>query len=273
MCFSGILYAMFLHSWHPHAILVSFGGFQLHWYGLTLGLGALAGYLLVGWLAERRGLRTDHVTNLVLWLIPAGLIGARLYHVANEWGYYRLHANEIFSIWNGGLAIHGAIIAGLVTLWLYARKHQLDVWQLLDVLTPGLALGQAIGRWGNYFNQELFGKPANLPWSIPIDPKFRPHGFEEAQFFHPTFLYESLGNLLIVGVLLWMHRKSPRPGRVALTYFVLYGLLRIGTESLRIDSTPVLGALRLPIVMSSILIIAALTTHFMYRPKPHAPPP
>jgi phosphatidylglycerol:prolipoprotein diacylglycerol transferase len=256
---------MFLHSWHPSAIAFSIGSFELHWYGIMLGLGALAGYYLSIWLAKQRRLKIDHVTNVILWLIPAGLIGGRLYHVANEWAFYRLHANEIFSIWNGGLGIHGAIIAGIIVLWLYTQKHKLDVWKLLDVLTPGFALGQAIGRWGNYFNQELFGRPTSLPWGIPIDPEFRPANYQTSNFFHPAFLYESLGNLLIVGVLIWLHRKSPQRGVIALTYFILYAVLRIIMEMIRIDRTPIVAGIRLPIIVSALIIIAVVVIYFRFN--------
>ncbi len=256
----------FLHAWHPQPTLLSLGNLQIHWYGLMLALGAAAGYWLVSWLARQRQIASDHINTLFVWLVLAGLIGGRLYHVLNELPYYLHHPDRIIAIWQGGLAIHGAIIAGGLTLWLYARRHKLSVASLADVLIPGLALGQAIGRWGNYFNQELFGRPSNFPWSIPIDPANRPAAYQSAQYFHPTFLYESLGNLLIVLLLLWVWRRQWPAGSVALVYAICYGALRITTESLRIDRTPVIDGIRLPILFSlAMMTVASLAMIWIFR--------
>ena len=252
---------MFLHSWHPQPILLHLGSLQIHWYGLTLALGALAGWLLSRWLAKRDGIDQRRFDDLSMWLLIFGLLGGRLYHVLNELPYYLDHPGQIIAIWQGGLAIHGAIIGGLLTVIIYARQQKLNPWKLVDIIVPGLALGQAIGRWGNYFNQELFGRPTNLPWGIPIDITHRPTGYEAFQFFHPTFLYESLGSLVIVGILVWVCRKYLShwaPGSVTLLYFILYPLLRISTESLRLDPTPIIAGVRLPILVSSVMILSAL---------------
>lgn len=229
--------------------------------------GALAGYALVQRLAKRHQVDGAHISNLFVWLIVIGLLGARLYHVLNELPYYLQHTTEILKIWHGGLAIHGAIIAGLLTGWWYARRHRLSLIQLTDVFVPGLALGQAIGRWGNYFNQELFGKPTNLAWGIPIDQANRPPAYQDSPFFHPTFLYESVGNLMLVAVLVWLHRRSARPGTVTLVYFIGYAVLRIATESLRIDRTPIIAGIRLPIIMSVFIILASATAWFILRAR------
>ncbi|MBI2984954.1 MAG: prolipoprotein diacylglyceryl transferase [Candidatus Kerfeldbacteria bacterium] len=255
----------FLHSWHPQSVAFTIGNFTVHWYGIYLALGALAGYWLISRLARLVNVEERHVANLFLWLVPTGLLGGRLYHVTNEWSYYLAHPAEIAKIWSGGLAIHGAVLAGLLVIWSYARRHHLGFWRLLDIFTPGLALGQAIGRWGNYFNQELFGGPTTLPWGIPIEPAFRPSGYELSAYFHPTFLYESLGLLLTVILLVWLFWKSTArqnfwsvPGSIALLYFFLAGLLRIGTELLRIDRVPILAGIRLPILASLLIMVAAV---------------
>ena len=272
---------MFLHTWSPPPVLVSVGGLTIHWYGLFLAIGAAAGWWLARWMANRRGLPVHHLDQLLLWLIIGGLIGARLYHVANEWPYYQARADQIFKLWEGGLAIHGALIAGIIIVWLYVRSHKLAFWQLTDVIVPGLALGQAIGRWGNYFNQELFGRPTALSWGIPIEPINRLAAFQNQTYFHPTFLYESLGNLLIVVLLVWLTRRRQkqhpaiswaRPGIVTLAYFLLYGILRMVTESVRIDRTPIIAGVRLPIIVSGLIVAAALIGFLVLSRQSHTRP-
>lgn len=271
---------MFLHTWHPHALLLTAGPLELRWYGLLLAVGTLVGYFTVLAVAKRSRLNTNQVTDLFLWLLIFGFIGARFYHVLNEWSFYRAHPDMILKVWNGGLAIHGAIIAGLITLWVVTQRQRLSFWLMADVLVIGLVIGQAIGRWGNYFNQELFGRPTELPWGIPIDPVNRPVAYQGRDFFHPTFLYESLGSLLIFGALWWLHRRRQQhrapgwwsaDGTIAITYVLLYSLLRIGTELVRIDRTPVISGLRLPIIGSLLFIILAIAAwkHLSSRPHGH----
>ncbi len=266
---------MFLHTWQPQALILTLGSFRLHWYGLMLALGALAGYFVVSRLARRYQIKNETVLDLFLLLLIAGFVGARLYHVTNEWAFYAARPAEIFKVWNGGLAIHGGLLAGLIALWLFARRKKLSFWWLADLLAPGVIIGQAIGRWGNYFNQELFGRPTTLPWGIPIDLMNRPADYRQFTFFHPTFLYESLGALLIFFVLWWLHHRRLRKqrlgpwqtsGAIALTYFILYSVLRLNTESLRLDRTPIIDGWRLPMITSAIVIIAALAAWFvLYR--------
>lgn len=271
---------MFLHAWHPQPYIFSIGSYHLRWYGLMLAVGALVGVWVMQRLAKRYQLDTGRVFDLTLLLLVAGFIGARLYHVVNEWAYYRLHANEIWAVWNGGLAIHGALIAGFLMLVFLASRWKMNLWILADIAAPAVALGQAIGRWGNYFNQELFGQPTTLAWGIPIDPVNRPAPYLNVAFFHPTFLYESLGSLLIAGALLVLHRRrftassaGPRvgqPGAIVLTYFVLYALVRMVVESIRIDRTPIISGVRLPILFSAVLaVIAAVVLFIRYR-RTHA---
>lgn len=258
---------MWLHFWHPQSIFLTLGGLTIHWYGVTLALGALAGLLLLrrlgsarlaGEASRQRGFRDNDLGDLFLWALVGGFVGGRLYHVLNELGYYVAHPAQIFMVWQGGLGIHGALLSGLTVLILFARRRRLDTWKLLDVVTPAVALGQVIGRWGNYFNQELFGRPTSLPWGIPIDPALRPSQYAMAEFFHPTFLYESLGNLVILFLLLWIGRHKQWPtGTVALAYFIFYALLRILTESLRVDQTPIFAGVRLPILVSGVMILTA----------------
>ncbi len=277
----------FLHTFHPNPILFTLGPVAIHWYGLLVVLGIVAGIAVATWLAKKYGIKSDQVIDLAFWLVIFGLLGGRLYAVFLFADYYFSHPLEIFAVWRGGLAIHGAIIAGAITLWVYAKKKQQSFWQWADIVVVALALGQAIGRWGNYFNQELFGKPTSLPWGIPIDIANRPQEFLQSEFFHPTFLYESLLNLVVFGILLTLHLRRikkdchPDPaaagegspglqyGIIALIYLILYSAVRIGLEFLRIDETPAALGVRWPIVVSGMIILAAIWLMIQMRKKVH----
>jgi len=268
---------MFLHSWHPIAIALHLGGLQIHYYGLLLAVSALVGFWITKALLRRYQLPDTIAYDLLLLLLFFGFLGARLYHVINEWGFYQQYPAEIFKIWNGGLALHGGIIAGALAMWAYTRIRKINFWLLADIIAPGLALAQVIGRWGNYFNQELFGRPTALPWGLPIDLANRPASYRQFEYFHPTFLYESIGLIIIFIILMWWHwrrraslptsdwSRQPGQGQIALIYVVLYSVLRVVMEWLRIDSTPVLLGIRLPIIVSLILIMAAVITWLMLR--------
>ncbi len=197
----------FLHTFHPQPILISFGPINIHWYGLLVVLGILAAIFTALKLAGYYNIKKEVIIDLSFYLVIFGIIGARLYDVLLELPYYLNHPLDIFKIWQGGLAIHGAIIAGIAVIWLFAKKRQLNFWLLAAIITPGLALAQAIGRWGNYFNQELFGAPTGLPWGIPIDLINRPIKYIGYEFFHPTFLYESIGNFVIFFILIAIHDR------------------------------------------------------------------
>lgn len=263
----GILRLMFLSSWEPQPVLLAFGSVKIYWYGLLLAVGALVGLMAMIRLAKPSKIGNAFVIDLFVGLVIGGFLGGRLYHVLNEWGFYRAHPNQIWQIWNGGLAIHGAMIVGLVILLLMARQKKINAWWLADLTVIGLAIGQAIGRWGNYFNQELFGGPTSLPWKIIIGEANRPAGHAADKFYHPTFLYESLGCLILFGILWLIFTKRERPqkpswvrlwqspGTVALTYFILYSALRIGVESLRIDRVPIVAGIRFPLLTSAIILI------------------
>ena len=197
-------------------------------------------------------------------MVLFGIIGARIYEIFLEFPYYYANPSQIIKIWEGGLAIHGAIIAGAITSFVFAKKNHLDFWQLLAIITPGLALGQAIGRYGNWFNQELFGLPTNLPWGIPIAIENRPLEFISQEFFHPTFLYESLG-LLFISIFLFIllyRQKNILPERVAIRagayYLAAYSVLRFCLEFIKVDITPIFLGLRWPQFISLVIILIAL---------------
>lgn len=257
----------FLHAFQPTAILFSVGPISIHWYGLCLVTGMVAALLVSFYLAKYYEIDRDDIFDLSFWLIIGGLIGARLYDVALELPYYISHPWQVFAVWQGGLAIHGAIIAGILVTWVFARRKKIDFFKLTALVVPGLALGQAIGRWGNYFNQELFGRPTNLPWGIPIDLMHRPAAYISDSYFHPTFIYESAGCLIIFLILwflnAWAIRKKKLSGifyawSLSL-YMILYSILRFSLESIKIDATPYFLGMRWPQVISLAIIAGAIS--------------
>jgi phosphatidylglycerol:prolipoprotein diacylglycerol transferase len=241
--------------------LISIGPITIYWYGVFIVLGILLAILTAIKLAGIYKISKDTIIDLAFWLVIAGVIGARLYDVMLSWKYYQLYPGDIIKVWQGGLAIHGAIFGGALALWIYVKKYKLDLWNLAAVIVPGLALAQAVGRWGNYFNQELFGRPTGLPWGIPIEPANRLTDYFNYAYFHPVFLYESIGSLFIFGVLMGLHyfmkkQDSFRPRIILGTYLVLYSFLRFTIEFWRIDPTPIILGLRAPQAVSLGLTIA-----------------
>ncbi len=224
----------------------------IHWYGLLIVTGVLLGALYAAWRAKRNGDDPDHVWNALTIAIVLGIIGARLYHVISDpeggmvgWDYYRTHPIEILYIWQGGLGIYGAIVGGLLGVALYAWRAGLAPLKWLDYGAPGLALGQAIGRWGNFVNQELYGPPTDLPWGLVIDPEHRIMPYNNLEryppdtLFHPTFLYEGLWCLVVFGVLAVVTDKFKdriRHGDILLGYLIAYPAGRFFLEYLRPDA-------------------------------------
>ncbi|MDP2708968.1 MAG: prolipoprotein diacylglyceryl transferase [bacterium] len=249
----------FLHTFQPSPILAALGPINIYWYGLFIMLGLLAALTAAVYLAGLHGLKKEVVIDLAVWLTIGGLIGARAYDIGLEWRYFSAHPADILKIWQGGLAIHGAIIGGLIALWLFSKKYGHSLWQLAALAATALPLGQAIGRWGNYFNQELFGYPTGLPWGIPIDLARRPWQYLNYQYFHPTFLYESLGSLLIFTVMIFLHYKRAENYKLrVMSYLFMYSILRFSTEFIRIDETPSLFGLRFPQLISLAAIFLCL---------------
>ena len=198
----------FLHTFQPQSIAFSVGSLAVHWYGICIVLGIVSGLSVALRVAEKYNIKKDDIYDVVFYVILGSLIGARIYAVLLFLPFYLKNPSEIIQVWHGGLAIHGAIIGGALTLLWYVRKKKKFFWQLADIFAPALALGQAVGRWGNYFNQELYGKPSDAPWAIPIELHNRVSGFEEVTYFHPTFLYESLMNFGVFLLLLLLHKYA-----------------------------------------------------------------
>jgi len=243
----------------PGAVAVQVGPIVIRWYGILMAVAIVVGLWLAHRQAKREGLPADDLVSASQWAILAGLVGARLYEVVFNWDYYGQFPSKILAVWEGGLAIHGGLIVGpLVGVWL-AHRWKIPVLRSLDVAGPSLALGQAIGRWGNFFNEEAFGRPTDLPWKLYISPGHRPPGYGQYEFFHPTFLYESLWDLGVFAVLMfWLGpRLRPRPGAAFFAYIGLYSVGRFAIESLRLDSFW-LGAFRVPQLASVAGVAVAL---------------
>lgn len=245
------------------------GPLYIRFYGIILMLGALAGAWLASKEAKRRGFDSEFVWDGLIWVLIGGIVGARLWHILTpppsmvERGittvFYLTHPLDVLAIWRGGLGIPGAVIGGGLALYLYCRKNKLSFLVWADVAAPGLALGQAIGRWGNFINQELYGLPTKLPWAIYIDPQNRLPGYEATEYYHPVFLYESLWSLGNVGFLLWLSRRDDnrlKPGDIFLTYLVIYPMGRFLIEFLRLDSAQVAGINTNQTLMLIVALIA-----------------
>jgi len=253
--------------------------FPIYWYGILIVAGALAGAYLASREAKRRGIDPDHVWNALLIALILGVIGARLYHVISSprgtnigFDYYLANPIEILNFRQGGLGIYGAVAGGILAVYLYARYTKLQFASLLDLAAPGLAIGQAIGRWGNFFNQELYGFPTDLPWGIPIDAAHRLPNFADlAQYpvettrFHPTFLYESLALIGITGFLLFAARRwtKAKPGDLMLLWGMFYGLVRFLTEFQRPDAWLISGIATAQLIGLALMVICGVV--LMYR--------
>ena len=258
-------------------------GFQLgplfiRFYGIILMLGAVAG----GWLASRevrrRGYDPEIVWDLLIWLLIGGVIGARLWHVftpspsaiaeGRTTLFYLTHPFDLINLRNGGLGIPGAVIGGAITLYFFARRQGLNFAEWTDIAAPSLALGQAIGRWGNFFNQELYGAPTNLPWKIYIDPLHRLPGFETQEYYHPLFLYESLWNLANMALLIWLTRRFSdrlKYGDIFLVYLVIYPVGRFLLDFLRLDASMVGGINANQTAMAIVAVVSVLALTFRHR--------
>ena len=227
----------------PGAIAFELGPLTVRWYGILMATSIGVGFWLAHRQAQKEGLPADDILRVAQWAVIAGLIGARLYEVAFNWDYYGRYPWKIPAVWEGGLAMHGGIIVGFLTGVALAIHWRVPVLPSLDVVAPSMILGQAIGRWGNFFNEEAFGRPTDLPWKLYISPPHRPPEYANAEYFHPTFLYESLWNLAVFFALVgWLRpRYRDQPGALCFWYIGLYSVGRFAIESLRLDSFWVAG--------------------------------
>jgi prolipoprotein diacylglyceryl transferase len=261
----------------PSPVIFEAGPFALRYYGLFIALGII----VATWLTGRELARKDYDPALALdalfFVVPLGFIGARIYHVITD---YDLYADDpipgVFEVWNGGLGIYGAVAGGFLGLLLFGWYQGVSPLLLADAAAPGVILAQAIGRWGNYFNQELFGRPSDLPWAIRIAPENRPVQFADVESFHPTFLYESIWDLLVCLVLLWIASRFAnrlKDGDVLMLYVSLYSVGRFFVEALRVDPAFLIGgSTRGNLFVSSVLALGFIMIFLLRhsrRPDKH----
>jgi phosphatidylglycerol---prolipoprotein diacylglyceryl transferase len=261
----------------PGAVAVPIGDFAIRWYGLLIAIAVIIGTVLAQRLAIRRGVNPDLMGDLVIWLVVGAIPAARAYYVIFSWDRFQdqpwvpilwglFTVPRMFAIWEGGIAIHGAVIGGTIAAIIFAKLNKVSVWKLADLAMPSLILGQAIGRWGNFFNSEAFGVPTNLPWKLLIPPNKRPSEFYAEPFFHPTFLYESLWNLMAFAVLMTIFNKFPQAkrGTMVMVYLISYSLGRVWIEGLRTDSL-MFGSLRIAQIISlSAIALGGLGLWWLY---------
>ncbi len=250
-------------------------------YGMILMAGAVAAAYLARSLLRRTGRDPEIVWDGLLWALVFGVIGARLYHVFTpsqslldlgyDTRYYLTHPLDILTTWRGGLGMPGALVGGVFGLYLFARRRKMDLRILLDAAAPGVALAQAIGRWGNFVNQELYGPPTDLPWGIPIRPENRLQGYESFERFHPLFLYESLWNLASMFFLLWIWRRFRarlRSGDLFIIYLITYPVGRFLLEFIRLDYVPAFGINLNQAVMGVVALASATALILRHRKSP-----
>lgn len=238
------------------AVAFSIFGLEIRWYGLLIASAVLIGTVLALKEAKRKGVKEETLIDMLLFAVPAAIIGARAYYVIFMWDYYSKNPSQILNIRGGGLAIHGVIIAGALVAIVFAKVRKESFWNLADIVAPSLILGQAIGRWGNFANQEAHGGPTDLPWGIMVD------GVK----VHPTFLYESIWNFLVFGFLLWYRRKKATvEGEIFILYLMLYSVGRFFIEGLRTDSL-MLGPFRVAQLIS-LAIIALGGVYLIWKKK------
>jgi phosphatidylglycerol:prolipoprotein diacylglycerol transferase len=258
------------------------GPFEVRFYGIILMLGAVAGAWLASREAKRRGYNPEIVWDLLTYLLIGGIIGARLWHILTPppssgitAGWYFTHPLDALAIWKGGLGIPGAVIGGVIALYFYTRKHKLNFAEWTDISAPSLALGQGIGRWGNFVNQEIYGAATNLPWGISIDAEHRVDPYRdlsrfpvETTRFHPLFLYESLWNIANMFLLLWISRRFAdrlKKGDIFLIYLIVYPVGRFFLDFLRVDASRVADININQTLMAVVAVLAALALFWRHR--------
>lgn len=241
-------------------IAFKLGPLSVRWYGIIIGAAIALGLYLVIREGNKRGLPKDTFPDLLIWAIPISIISARIYYVAFEWPYYSANPADIIKIWNGGIAIHGGLLGAILTGIVFSYKKKISFWKLADIAAPSILLGQAIGRWGNFINQEAHGGPVSRSFleSIQI-PNFIINQLNiNGQYFHPTFLYESIWNIIGVAVLIILRNSAIKRGELFLSYLIWYSVGRFFIEGMRTDSLMLTSSLRIAQLMSITLIAVSL---------------
>lgn len=256
-------------------VALSFGGVEIRWYGVIIAAGILIAMTLATKEAEKKGLDPDFIVDMMFWTIPIGIIGARIYYVLFELDYYLQNPGEIIQIWNGGIAIYGALIAGILTIYWYTKRKGISFALILDILAPAVLIAQSIGRWGNFMNQEAHGGEVSRAF---LENLFLPDFIIEQMningvYYHPTFLYESLWSLSGFLLILFLRRKEQvlRVGEVMFTYVMWYSFGRFFIEGMRTDSLYLFGPIRVSQALSILLFLGVMAIG-AYRRRNNYPP-
>jgi prolipoprotein diacylglyceryl transferase len=257
----------------PSDGVIDLGPIPLHVYGILLALGVVVAAVMTGRRWARWGRDRREFDDVVVWIVIGGVVGARLYHVATDYEKFEGDWLRVLEIWRGGLSIWGVVAGGLLAVIIVCRVKHIEIPLMADAIAPGLLVAQAIGRWGNWFNQELFGEPTTLPWGLEIDVAHRPAGFGGFATFHPTFLYESLYCLALVALLLWVERRwRVRTGQTTALYLATYCFGRFWLENLRIDDAKVVGGLRINAWVSLLVMAAGIVWFVVAGRRGHVDP-
>ena len=252
----------------PDAFVI--GNFSVKWYGIIMAVAIILAVSMAIVEGRKRQIESEDFLDLLLWVVPLGYVGARIYYVIFEWSYYSKHPDQIIAIWNGGIAIYGGLIAGLIVLLIFSYRRMLPPFLMLDVITPGVMAAQILGRWGNFFNQEAHGGPTTLHFLQSLHlPDFITNQMKiGGTYYQPTFLYESFFNLIgLILILLLRHRKYLfKQGEVFMLYLGWYSVVRFFVEGLRTDSLYLTSGIRVSQLLSLILFIAVIAL-FIYRRK------
>ncbi len=215
------------------------GFLNVRYYGLTFVAAVIAAYFISRRAAIRAGIALKAYDDIVFWTVLVGFLSARVYYVLFYFDQYRNNLSEVYKIWHGGLAIYGGLIGGALAVYFLCRKYKIEFLKFADIVVLGLPVAQAIGRLGNFFNYEAFGKPASVPWKMFVPAQFRPEGYQQFSYFHPAFAYEIIWNLIVFGILWFVHRKTalkPNWGFLTALYILLYSIGRFVIEGVRLDS-------------------------------------
>ncbi|MDA2623290.1 prolipoprotein diacylglyceryl transferase [Bacillus cereus] len=253
-------------------IAIHLGPIAVHWYGIIIAIGAILGFILATREGKKHGISSDVFYDLIFLALPISIISARIYYVVFEWNYYKENPVEIFAIWHGGIAIHGGIIGAVLTTIWFTRKRNLSFWKIADILAPSLLLGQAIGRWGNFMNQEAHGGVVSKGFLESLHlPDFIINQMNiNDTYYHPTFLYESVWNITGVIVLLILRKVGFKRGEIFLTYLLWYSVGRFFVEGLRTDSLMLTSHIRIAQFISIVCIICSILIAWYRRKKGYA---
>lgn len=247
-------------------VAFSLGPLSVRWYGVIIALGIVLAFFVAQKEMVKRGFHPDYLTDLLIWAVPIAILSARIYYVIFKWDFYGQNPGKIIEIWNGGIAIHGALIGSFITAYIFTKKRGSSFWKVADIVAPSILIGQAIGRWGNFINQEAHGGEVTRTFleNLMLPNWIIEQMYIDGKYYHPTFLYESIWNFVGVIILILLRKGNLRRGEMVLFYAVWYSIGRFFIEGMRTDSLYLIGELRTAQVVSIVTIVVALIV-FIYR--------